>query len=57
MIEWKIEIDTPQKVQTKLNQWRNEYIVVVHGFSTKIGDAGQDIVSVILTREKIGGKV
>ena len=47
-VEWKILKDTPVLVQKKLNQWKHNYHLTIHGVTH---DNNSSVV-VILTRTK-----
>ncbi len=50
--EWKILCGNIQECQKKLNQWRHEYHIKIHGNSFNgVGDLANDLI-IILTRIK-----
>lgn len=49
MEEWKIIDDNPSDVQMKLNQWKHDYYIHIHGY-VAIGNSNN--ISVLLTRVK-----
>lgn len=44
--------ESPKELQKKLNQWRHEYYISLHGFH--VSSAGD--VSVVVTRQRKEGK-
>lgn len=51
-MEWKIIQGYPKDIQMKLNQWKHNYHIHIHGYDVSSADDGSTWVCLLLTREK-----
>ena len=51
-MEWRIVEGHPSDVQKKLNQWKHQYHIHIHGFAVTVLPNRSPYHSVLLTREK-----